>query len=396
MNTNTVSAGRRTGEKGSVLVMTAVAMVVLAALATLAVDYGFLQYKRSQLQTAADSGALAGAMGLMRQGDNLTAVASTVVQFGRDNLTDQDNKDSAVTTGDVVFTKTNEASSGTVPDTVTVAVGRTRERGNPVDMFFGGLLGWDTQDLTATASASLFCSLQSKCLKPFSPPAKFTWDDTCDTNSKYKNNGKLDVDSACELSSVKVIGYGAEDTGTEIVLKLSDSSDTVVPGHFNAVDYPPVNTGTPDTGASVYRLNISGCTSSNNNVVSLGDEVQVEPGNMVGPTNQGLDDLIAADPGASWDESTNSIVGSKYGSNPLQSPRVALIPFYDPSRPQVSGRNTIYVYQLGAVFIESVSKSGEVTGRFMRAMAVDPKRDTSGTCDTESATLFGVGLSQTP
>lgn len=384
---------RRQAERGSVVVLTTLAMVVLAAMATLAVDYGYLQYKRSQLQTAADASALAGAMGLLRQGDDLPSVASTAVQFGRDNLTDQDNKASAITAEDVLFSKANQGTTATTPDTVTVTVGRTGDRGNAVDMFLGGILGWNTQDLTASASASLFCSLQSKCLKPFAPPAKFTWDDTCDADKKYKNNGVLDVDSACELASVQVQGYGASDLGTQIVLKLSDSSATVVPGHFNAVDYPAVNRGTPETGAAVYRLNIAGCTGSNSNVVADGDEIQVEPGNMVGPTNQGLDELIADDPDATWDTDTSSIVGSKY-ANPLQSPRVALIPFYDPSQPQVSGRNSVYVYQLGAVFIESATKSGEVTGRFIRGMAVSARRDTTGTCDTASASLFGIGLVQ--
>lgn len=381
----------RRKERGSVVILTALAMVVLAAMATLAVDYGFLQYKRSQLQTAADAGALAGAMGLLRQGDDLPAVASTAVRFGRDNLTDQDNQASAVTPGDVVFSKADQGVTSTTPDTVTVTVGRTGDRGNAVDMFLGGILGWNTQDLSASASASLFCSAQSKCLKPFSPPAKFTWDDTCDADPKLKNNGELDVSSSCEVSSVAVQGYDASDLGTQIVLKLSDSKETVVPGHFNAVDYPPVNRGTPETGAAVYRLNIMGCVDgSNTTVVADGDEVQVEPGNMVGPTNQGLDGLIADDPGATWDTATNSITGSKY-ADPMDSPRVALIPFYDPSRPQNSGRNSVYVYQLGAVFIESATKSGEVTGRFIRGMAVSPKR-TTGTCDTASASLFGVGL----
>ena len=50
-----------------------------------------------------------------------------------------------------------------------------------------------------------------------------------------------------------------------------------------------------------------------------------EPGNMVGPTTQGIDDLIAQDPTAYWDEDTNS-VDSPYGTG---SPRIFPIPLYD-------------------------------------------------------------------
>jgi Flp pilus assembly protein TadG len=380
----------REGETGSVVVFSALIMVVLAAFATLAVDYGFLQYKRSQLQTAADAAALAGAADLLRHGDDFNTVRATAVDFGQRNLGEQDTVASAVTASDVELLKGETSAAGATPDTVRVTAGRTTQRGNPVDMFLGPVLGWNTQDLTATASASLFCSDQTKCLKPFSPPAKFTWDDSCDTDKKFKNNDAFDPGSSCELSSVNVLGYDAGDLGAPIVLKLSDSHDTVVPGHFQAVDYPPANTGDPESGAAVYRLNIAGCTASNNTVVREGDELVIEPGNMVGPTNQGLAELIATDPGASWDSATNSITGSAY-ADPMKSPRVALIPFYDPSRPQNSGRNSIYVYQLGAVFIENTNAKGEVVGRFMRGMAVEPKR-TTGTCDTASVSLYSVGL----
>jgi Flp pilus assembly protein TadG len=378
-------------ERGSILVFGALSMIVLAGMATMAVDYGFLQYKRSQLQNAVDAAALAGAAELVRSGGNMLAATDTAVRFGQANLDDQDIQDVAVTNSDVAFYQGETVVAEGSADAVGVTAGRTLARGNAVDMFLGKALGWDTQDLTATARASIFCSTQTRCPKPFSPPAKFTWNDSCDTSAKYRGNGALDPASSCEMASVAVLGYGPQDLGTSILLKLGDASDTVVPGHFNPVDYPPANRGAPESGASIYRLNIAGCTASNTGPVGVGDELQVEPGNMVGPTNQGLDELFALDPNATWDSAAKRIIGSRF-SDPMKSPRVALIPFYDPSRPQVSGRNTIYVHQLGAVFIESVSKGGDVTGRFIRAMAVDPQRGPGTPCGADSVALFGVGL----
>lgn len=103
-----------------------------------------------------------------------------------------------------------------------------------------------------------------------------------------------------------------------------------------------------------------------------GDELQLEPGNMSGPTRQGLSALLADDPDAYWDSGTNSIKGSAFG-DPTNSPRVALITFYDPRKPPISGRNTIFVHQLGAVFIEGVDGRGNVQARFIRAVAKSPK-----------------------
>jgi len=378
-------------QRGSVIVFGALSLVFLAGMATLGVDYGFLQYKRSQLQNAADAAALSGAAELLRSGGNLSAATETAVRFGQANLGDLDRPSVAVTDGDVAFYQGEALIEAGPADTVGVRVGRTLARGNAVDMFLAPVLGWNTQDLSATARASLFCSNQTHCLKPFSPPAKFTWDDSCDPNVRFRDNGAFDPSSVCETASVVVLGYGPGDLGTRITLKLGDASDTVVPGHFNPVDYPAVNRGTPESGASIYRLNIAGCLGSNNTVVGVGDELQIEPGNMVGPTRQGLDDVFAADPDAAWDAESKAITGSRF-SDPMKSPRVALIPFYDPSRPQMSGRNTIFVYQLGAVFIESLDNRGNVSGRFLRSMAVNPHRNPGSPCTTDSVALFGVGL----
>ena len=49
---------------------------------------------------------------------------------------------------------------------------------------------------------------------------------------------------------------------------------------------------------------------------------------MVGPTVSGIEELIAQDPGARWDSSTNRVVNSAFGAQ--QSPRVFPIPLFDP------------------------------------------------------------------
>jgi hypothetical protein len=50
---------------------------------------------------------------------------------------------------------------------------------------------------------------------------------------------------------------------------------------------------------------------------------------MVGPTRQGVDDLIALDPGATWNDSTKTISGCMAGGNCLSSPRIVPIVVFD-------------------------------------------------------------------
>lgn len=57
---------------------------------------------------------------------------------------------------------------------------------------------------------------------------------------------------------------------------------------------------------------------------------------MVGPTRQGVQDLVALDPGASWDFSTQQVINSCWQTgtctgNPgaKQSPRIVAVPVFD-------------------------------------------------------------------
>ena len=92
-------------------------------------------------------------------------------------------------------------------------------------------------------------------------------------------------------------------------------------------------------GGEFYRHNISGC---NRTFVTLDPNNPLfllqEPGNMQGPTDQGIDELIALDPNAHWDTSCDCV----RGSNAPISPRVTPLPLYDPKKyveGKANGRN---------------------------------------------------------
>jgi hypothetical protein len=112
-------------------------------------------------------------------------------------------------------------------------------------------------------------------------------------------------------------------------------------------------------GAARYRRNICSC---NNSVIDLDTEYLIEPGNMVGPTYQGVQELVAQDPGAYWDDRSNTVV-SQYG---MDSPRVVTVALFDPGEISKPGRQRLRFNNFARVFIEEqASRRDPVTGRFL-------------------------------
>ena len=122
-------------------------------------------------------------------------------------------------------------------------------------------------------------------------------------------------------------------------------------------------------GAAQYRQNICSC---NNSLIDLDTEYLIEPGNMVGPTFQGVQSLIETDPDAYWDEQRNTVV-SQYG---LDSPRVVTVALFDPGEITRPGRQHIRFNNFARVFIEEqADRQDPVTGRFLYYVAgVGPGR----------------------
>jgi len=112
-------------------------------------------------------------------------------------------------------------------------------------------------------------------------------------------------------------------------------------------------------GAARYRRNICTCNAS---AIDLDTEYLIEPGNMVGPTYQGVQQLIAEDPDAYWDEGSQSVV-SEYG---MDSPRVVTVGLFDPGEITSPGRQYLRFNNFARIFIEEqADRQDPVTGRFL-------------------------------
>jgi hypothetical protein len=197
------------------------------------------------------------------------------------------------------------------------------------------------------------------CVKPFTIPDRWTerqtppWD-ASDTFDMYDNQNRLLANPDIYVPSTEpgYTGYDAQrDKGLQLMIRAG-TGNNIEPSFYFSYSIGGV------TGGSAYDWNIGNC---NTTVMGFGDLLLMEPGNMVGPTTQGVDDLIARDPNAYWNTALNRVVSSM---NP--SPRVAIIPVFDPvyyATGKANGRNAdLKVANYIGFFIES--KSGNnVYGR---------------------------------
>ena len=347
-----------TDESGFSLVFVAVGFMGFFAASMLAIDVGMLMTARSQAQNSADAGALAGATALFYNNwDDRTPTGPAVrnaISAAKGNKVIGADVD--VLSSDIEFP--NDPTGQ--PNRVKATVYRDSSRGNPVSTLIAQYFGISTVNVTATATAEASPADTMTCVLPFTIPDRwiekqtppFDPDDGFDLYaSKNKPLANPDIYIGPD-DPATYTGYNAErDKGVLVRLK-ADNTTKVAPSFY----YPYAVPGS--TGGSDYRWNIGHC---NTTVMQFGQTYDSEPGNMVGPTNQGMDDLIALDPDAYWDPTTNRVI-----SNMQPSPRVRAIPLFDPAYyadGKQNGRNASlkFVNYLG-FFIESM-QGNEVVGR---------------------------------
>ena len=341
------------GEHGSSIVMFALVLTVLLGIGALAVDVGVLFTAKAQSQNAADAGALA-CVGQMLSVNQLNQGAVKKLEKA---ATDYANlhtilSDQIVITGGDVTVDLNMQRC-------RVCVPRTAERNNPVATFFARIWNRNAVDVMSCATAELANARTSNCIKPWALPDAFN---DANINEAYDPG---------EYYEQGVTSYGTDyrlngrDVGLQLIVKQADPSQAIASGQFFPIDLPIE--GSPDTGGDRYGQNIISCNPAE---VAVGDTLVTENGNMVGPTRQAVEDLIARDPNAYWDDAAGGVTGSAYES--AGSPRIIRVPFFDPSNPPTSGKMSVNVTNIGSLFLESIDNNGVVATRIMLATGQDP------------------------
>jgi hypothetical protein len=341
-------------DRGMTLVMVATGMLAFLSATMLAVDVGMFMVARTESQRAADAGALAGAVALGYNDPNDRTPTGPAVRNAIAAATAGDNnvvnRQVSVLPEDVTFP---------TPTRIRVRVQRSGVRGNPLATFFAPIFGINTVDIGAEATAEAQPANAMTCVKPFTVPDKWIerqtppWDPD-DTYDAFDNRGRplANPDIYVPLGTSAYTGYDAHrDKGTLITLKAGTGAN-ITPSFY----FPYAIGGV--SGADEYRENIAGC---NTTMMDFDDLLLSEPGNMSGPTRQGMEDLIAKDRAARWDEYNNRV-----DSTMSPSPRVVAIPLFDPihyDSGKRNGRNAdLKVVNYMGFFIEEM-RGNDVVGR---------------------------------
>jgi Flp pilus assembly protein TadG len=345
-------------ERGMTLVMVATGMVAFLSATMLAVDVGMMMVARTEAQSSADAGALAGAIALGYDDPNdysATGPAKTnAIAAAMNTENGVMNAQVSVFPEDVTFP---------TPTQVRVRVQRSSVRGNPLTTFFAPMFGVDTVDIGAEATAEVSPANAMTCVKPFAIPDKWIekqtppWDPT-DTFDLYDNKGNPlpDPDIYIPRGQPGYTGYSPAapptgDRGALVTLKAGQGGQ-ITPSFY----FPYAMGGV--TGADEYEWNVGNC---NQLMMGFNDLVVAEPGNMSGPTRSGLETLVNRDPLAHWDSYNNEVVSTMH-----PSPRVIALPLFDPvfyETGKQNGRNAdVKVVNYMGFFIEEMS-GNDVKGR---------------------------------
>ena len=411
-----MSRTRFSSERGAVLVQVAIALLGLTALSAFVADYGVLWVSRRQAQNSADAAAMAGAisMGFVSMSNQALARQAAIDAANQNTVWGQAPN---ITPGDVTFPVCPPGSPGAgAPACIQVDLYRNQARGNPLPTFFGRVANVANQGVRATATAEVLFGDSTDCVKPFAVPDKWLerrndvappgWSEL-DSFERYAQNGNnrgqllspADLyeppGGAGNTTGVNGTGFtrtsvtlGGSDYGRILTLKQGNPQDQVSPGWFQPVVLTP-----GQTGGNNYRNNIANC---NGTVIGPGTVLQVEPGNMIGPTRQGMADLIALDSTAIWDTSLNGGLGGVGGgcmqaATCSMSPRIVAIPVYNPDTFNAgtpSGRIDITIVKVLGFFVERM-QGNDVVGRLM-AYPGTPRGGTSTT--PETAFVISIAL----
>ena len=393
--------------RGAALALVAVFMLVLLAVSALSVDMAMGFASHAEAQRAADASALAGASAFMDQEKALAEpeARNRAYEYGLKQTIRGEAVDSS------------EVTIQVITDSMKVRVWVHRQG---LSTWFARILGVDEIDVSAKAAAQAVQAGAARCLKPFAIPD--IWDeppvvgDDVDNDNVWDPNEQWvwgdDPGEAAALEryeryeqtpeSGSATGYGGtarvdrvRDQGRQIPLKLTDptSSFSLQPGLFfpfriasspdqGSCDKGPSPKEDQIPGAAVYRTNICECNMTE---VQIGDSVDVQPGNMIGPTDQGIEELISEDRDAYWVDDPSgggSVKGSSMGNNWMASPRVVKIALVDPTTILKGGMQKIVFNNFALFFLENAPQGGQekidVLGRFIKFASGSGQGPTQG------------------
>jgi Flp pilus assembly protein TadG len=252
--------------RGSIMVLTALFLVVIFAFAAFSIDIGYIVVANADLQNAADAAAMSGA-GHLRKGPD-QARASAIALAANNSSTN----DHVVIAESDIELGTWDADSATFTllaaadeskaDTVRVTCSRTQARGNPIRLFFAPILGSKNADVSSRATAhvkpsrcGLFIGIQKATLSGGSYTDSYNSGNGLYNPASAGNKGHVCSDGEIKLSSSSYV-KGDALPGDEESVSMSGSSFVTgsTEPRSEPLNLPPVDFG--DSATNNINLTI--------------------------------------------------------------------------------------------------------------------------------------------
>jgi hypothetical protein len=314
------SSRKPKASKGQAMFLVILALPVIVGVLTLVVDVGNLYFNQVSMQVAIDSGVLSGALYLPSYPAQAISVAEDYAE--RNGI------------------KASEIVSCTVsPDnkTVLMTTGRT------LPCSFCAVLGEGAAHADAAPGP--------------------------ETNS---GSGTGIRTSASALIVPIRAATGMVPLGVDYRTDLSFGNVVQIKqGQVGTGNWSPLALG--GSGGDNYRSNIENGYPSK---VSVGDSIQTETGNLVGPTNQGFQYRISM--------GLNQFSTGTFQNHDLNDPRVTLIPIVDFSN--INGSSQVPVKGFAMMWIVSINGQGTITCYFIQQSVPNAQPDPTETASTGATT----------
>ncbi len=232
--------------RGAALVLGAFMIIFLLGMAALAVDLGYLFLVRTQLQVAADSGAMAGAA---RLAESKAEVVGTAQAFADRHVAGGRNVQ--LQPGDVEFgrwdfrTRTFDPAAGRA-NAIRVTTRRDATSGGEARLFFARVFGFDRHAVSAFAVAACVDNFDGFAMPstdenlPILPIA--IREDTCRALLASSGNDRWSWDPEYEEVT------SGPDEKREVSLY---PQDTGAPGNFGTLRIGRTNNATPDLARQI-------------------------------------------------------------------------------------------------------------------------------------------------
>lgn len=349
------------GQKGATLVLVALCIFMLMGMAALTIDYGMIKAVKAEAQRAVDAAALAGASAFIEADPLLDDSAIAVMRA--------DSMSARHTVRRIPIDTTAEIDIAVFLADQKVRVDFTRT-GIPV--WFANVFGINSMGITAHAVAHVEETSKAACVMPIAipdiwqnndvagskandPPEELVTDGLWNfVDNPGGNPGVLDsrerelweFDLGTDVYDQRLYGYGSsyrnglggsdpflhkiDDYGRQVTLMTLAPQDGTVSSNYYTWGY---TTNEANSATAVANR----ITTPNCQIATIGGdgyEVPAGDGAEVGPISRAWNTRIGYDNdglGAKWNDNTNTVDGSKYGSNWFtDSPRVVIVALYSP------------------------------------------------------------------